>query len=284
MEYLSLKNIVSLREGIEHEMELLLSNKAIVSKPEALQWRFFRDCFNRLLHPKSNSQFTSLSSSRAAQLKFETEDKLRRFYLRPGRKLNYVFQMIHKEDLESIFFDGADAYPDVAGYSVVIRDVSKEVGSDCGLSEKDVRDYIERVVVEAIEMEFQAYSELPEIIEDKVLDKCFHPSGSAKKEIMHVLLRHQEKGWVITNHMNPSTKRILSIKVRKIEKEEIFVSTTEYWYLRWWDSKNNSYTYPYRETCRQQYVLRKDHDVWKVYEFIRPAPRTSVPHRRKYAI
>lgn len=82
--------------------------------------------------------------------------------------------------------------------------------------------------------------------------------------------------------MNPSTKRILSIKVRRIEKEEILVSTTEYWYLRWWDSKDNSYTYPYRETCRQQYVLRKHDGIWKVYEFIRPAPRTSVPHRRKY--
>ncbi len=68
-------------------------------------------------------------------------------------------------------------------------------------------------------MEFQAYSELPEIIEDKVLDKCFHPSGSAKKEIMHVLLRHQEKGWVITNHMNPSTKRRNNMGLTTLEIE-----------------------------------------------------------------
>ena len=83
--------------------------------------------------------------------------------------------------------------------------------------------------------------------------------------------------------MNPSTKRILSIKVKDIVKKEIFVTTIEYWYLRWWDSKNKSYAFPYRETSRQQYVLRKDNGIWKVYEAIRPALRTSLPNRRNYA-
>lgn len=150
-------------------------------------------------------------------------ESMRNYYVRPGRRLNFVFQMVHREELRDIFFDGAATYPGIAGYSVLVRDVSHEVGSV-----------------------------------------------------------HNFTQWVITNPMNPSTKRILSINVRRIEKEEILVSTTEYWYLRWWDSKDNSYTYPYRETCRQQYVLRKHDGIWKVYEFIRPAPRTSVPHRRKY--
>lgn len=69
---------------------------------------------------------------------------------------------------------------------------------------------------------------------------------------------------------------------KDIMKKEIFVSTTEYWYLRWWDTKKNSYAFPYRETSRQQYVLRKDNGIWKVYETIRPSPRTSIPHRRQY--
>ncbi len=79
-----------------------------------------------------------------------------------------------------------------------------------------------------------------------------------------------------------------------IEKTEIFVSTTEYRYLRWWNTKENSYTYPYRETNKQQYILRKgggiscsiqppkDKRKWKVYEIIRPYPRTSIPNIRVY--
>ncbi|MEW6508211.1 MAG: hypothetical protein AB1432_10745 [Bacteroidota bacterium] len=73
------------------------------------------------------------------------------------------------------------------------------------------------------------------------------------------------------------------LNLKKIDIREIFVSTTEYWYLRWRDTKKNSYAFPYRETNRQMYVLRKDNGIWKVYETIRPAPRTSIPNRRKYS-
>ena len=173
MEYLSLKEIISLKNDIIIELELLLSNKAAVTKPNSLQWLFFVDCVNVLFNPNSYSKFHSLTNSNKAQLKYE-------------------------------------------------------------------------------------------------------------KEILNVLSRHKERGWVLTNPMNPSTKRILSIKVKDIEKKEIFVSTTEYWYLRWWDSRKKTYAFPYRETNHQQYVLRIDDGIWKVYETIRPAPRTSIPHRRRY--
>jgi hypothetical protein len=101
---------------------------------------------------------------------------------------------------------------------------------------------------------------------------------------MHVLLRHKQRGWVISNNMNPSSKRILSLKVKSIEKEEAVVTTTEYWYLRWWDINKDAYTFPYRETNRQSYILKKDKGIWKVHQFIRPQPRTSLPHRRNYNI
>ena len=282
MEYLSLDETVSLKEEVIQELELLFSNKAAVGKPNSLQWKFFKDCTDKLFNPSLNSQFTSFPNVKKAQLKFETEDKLKRFYLRPGRKIDFVFQIIHKKDLQNIMFDDAEFYPDIGGYSVLIRDTSKEVGPNYGVTEKDIKEYIERVVAEAIDTEFEAYQTLPNIITDELLSRWFYSTGPAKKEILHVLNRHKERGWVLTNHMNPSTKRILSIKVKRIEKKEIFVSTTEYWYLRWWDTKKKSYAFPYRETSRQQYVLRKDNDIWKVYETIRPSPRTSVPNRRNY--
>ena len=283
MEYLSIQEINSIEEDIRREMELLLSNKAVVFKPQSLQWQFFTDCVNRLYNSDTASKFNSLSNSNKAQLKFEIEDRLRKFYLRPGRKINFVFQMIHKKDLQKIFFDEIDSYPDIGGYTILVRDTKREGITNEGLTEKDIKDYIERVVTEAIETEFKAYMMLPKIIPEIILDKWFIPNSPAVKEIMHVLVRHKEREWVLSNPMNPSSKRILNMKIRKFEKGEVFVATTEYWYLRWWNTKENSYTYPYRETNRQQYVLRKHNGMWKVYETIRPQPRTSIPHRRKYS-
>jgi len=45
----------------------------------------------------------------------------------------------------------------------------------------------------------------------------------------------------------------------------------EYWYLRWWNPKEESHVYPYRETNHQMYVLKKDYE-WKVYINLRPLP------------
>lgn len=282
MEYLTLEDAVNKKKDIADALDLLLSNKALTAKPNALQWKFLRDCINVLLYPKVKSKFSSFSKSHKAQLKYEAEDKLKKYYLRPGRKINYVFHIVHQKELKNIFNDENDDYPNIGGYSVLVRDTSNEVTHDHSLTEKDIKEYIERVVAESVDTEFEAYQTLPNIIEDELLDGWFCPFGPAKKEILHILSRHKERGWVLTNYMNPSTKRILNIKIRKIERKEIFVATTEYWYLRWWDAKKNSYTFPYRETNRQLYILRKDNGIWKVYESIRPSPRTSIPHRRKY--
>lgn len=239
MEYLSLDETVSMKGEVIRELELLFSNKAAVGKPNLLQWRFFKDCTDKLFNPRLSSQFSSFPNFKKAQLKFETEDKLKRFYLRPGRNINFVFKIIHKKDLQNILFEDADSYPDIGGYSVLVRDTSKEVGPNYGVTEKDIKEYIERVVAKAVDSEFEAYQTLPNIITDNLLNRWFYSTGPAKKEILPVLTRHKERGWILTNPMNPSTKRILSIKVKKIEKKEIFVSTTEYWYLRWWDTKKN---------------------------------------------
>ncbi len=280
VEYLSLNEINTAAEDIKHELNLLFSNKAVVIKPNSLQWQFFKDCFEKLLNADYLSRFDFFVNSDKAQLKYEVENKLRDFYLRPGRHIDFVFKMIHKKELKNIFDDVA--YPDIGGYSVLVRDTSEELTPNSELTEKDIKDFIERVVTEAVETEFKAYTMLPQIIPVSIIEKWFVPDSPAFKEIMNLVLRHKERGWIITNHMNPSTKRILSMKIKKFEKGEVFVSTTEYWYLRWWNLNNNSNTYPYRETNRQQYILRKHNGNWKVYETIRTQPRTSIPYRRKY--
>jgi hypothetical protein len=88
--------------------------------------------------------------------------------------------------------------------------------------------------------------------------------------------------------MNPSTKRLLALRVSRLAGRDALVATTEYWYLRWWGAKEKSYVYRYRETNHQMYVLRKEpDDEWRVYDNLRPAPRSSAParwHQRRHKL
>jgi hypothetical protein len=64
--------------------------------------------------------------------------------------------------------------------------------------------------------------------------------------------------------------------------KQAVLRTTEYWYLRWWSTVEPKYRYPYRETNHQTYVLVNTSDGWQVDENIRPAPRSSTPHRQQH--
>ncbi len=280
MEFLSLNEIGLLTKEIRQAVESLLSTKALVGKPQARQWKFFSASVGRLLDPHTPSEFKNLPRAQAAQFKFEVEDKLRRFYLRPGRPVDFVFSMVHRSKLASYRVEDVEYCPQLAGYCLLVRHVSEnpcELVPDAGAN---VKAYLERVVAESIDAEFRAYLALPQIETDE-LHQWFCLDSPAIKEILNLLSRHQKKRWIISNPMNPSTKRLLNVKVKRIEGSEAFVNTMEYWYLRWWDDRDGSYTYPYRETNRQVYILRKELDGWKVFENLRPSPRTSTPHRRK---
>jgi hypothetical protein len=325
LEYLTFEKIVNKKKDIAYELDLLLSNNVLVVKPNVLQSKYLKDCTNVLINginlgaspepssaassgelyptfssaeaeredeltPRFQSDFSSLSDPRKAQLKYEAGDKLKKHYLPPGRKINYVFQIVRKKELPNFINDETDDYLHVVGYSILIRDTSNEV-TPYPLIEKDIKEYIERVVTEVVEIElacpagrFEAYQTLPELIDNDLLNNWFCPFGPAEKKMMNVSLHHKEMSWILTNPMNPSTKRILSIKIVDIKKKEIFVSTAEYLYLRWWDVKKNSFAFPYRGTNWQQCILRKDEGIRKVYETIRPAPRTFIPNRRKYSL
>jgi hypothetical protein len=87
--------------------------------------------------------------------------------------------------------------------------------------------------------------------------------------------------WVISNPLNPSTKRLIGIKVKKITDKEAVVNTMEHWYLRWFDTNSESFAYPYNETNRQTYIIRKDAEGWRIFQNMKPSPRTSLPQRWK---
>lgn len=169
-------------------------------------------------------------------------------------------------------------YPEIGGYHLFVRDrrEPRNIGITSALEE---RAYLEKVVAACIDAEFEAYQSLPTIDESR-LWRCFHHKGAAYQDLLHTLNQLARRGWVLTNPFNPSTKRLLSIDVKKVSDSKAFVRTTEYWYLRWWSSIEGKYRYPYRETNRQTYILIDTPEGWLVEENIRPAPRSSTPHRQ----
>lgn len=263
--------------AIRFALTSLLANRSVVARPQTAQWKFFLACAEALLSGQPATEYSLLSNVTLAQYKFEAEDKLRRFYQRPGKPVDFVFTMVHLRDLLKYQITAAESYPNVRSYCVLVRDLKGEEGS---LEDPaNLKPYLERVVTEAIDAEFRAYTALP-AVDTESLQGWFCPNGPAYREVLNLLTRHKKKGWILSNPLNPSTKRLLSVKVRRISGDSAEIGTMEYWYLRWWDDRKGSYTYSYRETNRQTYILRKTASGWCVFENLRPSPRTSAPNRR----
>lgn len=276
MEYLQIEDIHEHTQEIRGALESLLASKVLVVRSDALQWRFLRDCFECLLSNEYISDFEMIASVQLAQYKYEIEDKLRRFYLHPGKPLDFVFTVVHSSKLSMHGFD--EIYPSLAGYSLLVRDLTIDRITDGAGSGENLKLYLERVVTEANDAEFRAYAALPEIRDDEIA-RWFCVGSPAYNEIRNILERHNKKGWVLSNPYNPSTKRLTKLNVKEVTKDEARVDTMEYWYLRWWDERKGSYEYSYRESNRQMYELRKIGDEWKVYRNLRGQPRSSTPHR-----
>jgi len=119
------------------------------------------------------------------------------------------------------------------------------------------KESILSAVRNAVKAEFSAYKSLPKVnLED--VDKYFTKEGSARGRIFHLLKRHQKRKWIISNPMNPSTTQILDIRLRKIQDERAYVSTEEYWYLRWYNFNTSKYCFIYNKKNRQIYILVRD--------------------------
>ncbi len=277
MEYYDYQQIVENKTAIQSVFDSLMCTRALVCRPHARQWLFFKACAECLFDiKKKNEIFIELSKVTAAQYKFEVEDKLRRFYQRPGKKHDYVFTLSHKSRLAD-FGLSTEIYPSLAGYSVLVRDMSEgKVGYI--YCRRELIAYLERVVAEGMAAEFESYMSLPKL-DTTGLNKWFVEDCPAMREIKNVLQGVAKRGWHLNNPLNPSTSRLLSVVVKEVTEKEAEVSTKEYWYLRWWEQHRQKYTYPYRETNQQKYILKKLAGKWLIFQNIRPVPRSSQPLR-----
>ena len=276
MEFLTLVEARSRAGAIRSAFDALMQNRALARRKAAAQWQFFRICVERTLGAVASVPVWK--PLQVAQYKFEVEDRLRRLYLRGGAPVAFVFRLVSRRDAwrESLVVD--EDYPEIAGYYLLVR-ARQEATSQLPANAAEVRARIEMVVAEAANAEFEAYRALPVIDPSKLL-RWFDADGPAYLDLMHTLTRVAQRGWILTNPQNPSTRRLLAVKVKEIRETEATVRTTEYWYLRWWSTVEGKYRYPYRETDRETYILKRRNEDWVVEDIIRPAPRSSTPHRQ----
>lgn len=261
------------------EFERLLANRKIVMRPKSKQWAFLRHCFSVVLDGQSTD--FSCTKQQALQYRFEVEDRLGRYYLSPGRSLPFVFRFIHVDRALSLNLV-EEAYPSANGYVLL---VTEDEHVAAGFDERDIKSVLERVVTEATDAEWAVYLKLPEV-DLLPLERCYLVGGAAYKRIQHLAERHHARRWTISlPENNPSTKRMLDIKVVKIESGQAVVRTKEYWYLRWWAVDKGDYAkVDYRETNMQTYIVVQRDGRWLVEQNIYPPPRGSAPHRKSIVV
>jgi len=278
MEYMTLKELRANADEIRTSFEKLLSKPSLAPKKHAAQWRFLRICVEQTLGGPSKPH--NWKPLQLAQYKFEVEDKLRRLYLSGGAPMAFAFRIFSRRAALRDKLINDDQYPEISGYYLLVRDLrqSDSLGPVAIVS---LRDHLEKVVTACIDAEFDAYQSLPVIDEARLL-RWFDKDGPAFKDLIHTLKALAMRQWTINNSGNPSTKRVIQVRVKDIGEGKAVVKTTEYVYLRWWSNVDQKYTYPYRETSNNTYFLKQIADIWLVEEHILPQPYSSTPHRHRY--
>jgi hypothetical protein len=251
VEFLSAAAVREREDEVRRVLETLLASRAVVGKPGADQWRFLAACLERVLRPESASNLDGLSPARAAQLKFEAHDRLRRFYRRRDDDRALSFFLVHRAELERYRIADAPGYPSLSGYCLLVHDPELDA----------------------------TYMALP-ALDPSRLNPWFVVDGPAFREIVERAAQRRAQEWVLSNPTNPSTKRILSLDVRREGEDEALVRSTEYWYLRWWSRRLGDYVYAYRETSRPVYVVKRFEDEWRVLQTLRKAPHALAQNRR----
>jgi hypothetical protein len=115
------------------------------------------------------------------------------------------------------------------------------------------------------------------------LEAMFVPDGPAYRRIRNVVEQSALKRWTIRYpEYNPSTMRVLRVRVGEMTEMEATVFTEEYWYLRWWSVDEARYVYIYNEINHQRYVLTRIGGQWLIDANVYPPPRTTpAPSRPK---
>ncbi len=129
-------------------------------------------------------------------------------------------------------------------------------------TEHNPQQEIIELVKKGIRNEYEAYHDLPEIYQGKLLQTHIKNSP-AYNLILDMLIGKKEK-LVISNPHNPSAYAILDTEIKKLEADYALVYTQEYWFLCWWDVSRSRYVHRYKNISDHFYILHKIDGCWKI--------------------
>lgn len=274
--FLSQLESVERADAIREEFERLLATPQVAPRPRARQWVFLRWCLDTLLG--GTTAEPPFSPAQVRQYKFEVQQRLRRYYLAPGRPVRFQFMLM---DTRLAFRDGVidHTYPTTGGYALLVADVREDMLRP---SVRVSREVLQRVVRDAIDAEFRVYRRLP-TVDLTPLEGLFLRGGPAYKRIAHLARKHRDRKWTIQRPPdNPSTQWTMRIEVVSVSPPTAVVRTKEYWYLRWWSMKVSKYEQKsiYQRTSHQRYLLRFVEGTWLVEHNDYPPALMAAVRRR----
>jgi len=255
----------------------LLSRPRVAARPKSRQWQFLRQCLDQLLGGKVVTG--DLSRRQATQYKFEVEERLRQFYLSPGKPVPFVFRLMDQQEaLRLMLVD--EVYPSFLGYVLLISAARPELVPTT--QPHELREHLASVVDRAAHAEFEVYKRIPQI-DLSPLEGLYVINGPAYRRIENLARQHADKNRVISKpEYNPSTMRVIKVRVLEMSRTRATVRTQEYWYLRWWSPKDKDYVRVYQETNYQRYGLVLTDGRWLVETNEYPQPRSASPVRKPH--
>ena len=276
-EYLSVQEVREVGGTVREVFRALLASPTVVRRARSRQWVFLKRLFSALLGEKAPS--LQASCAQLAQYKFEVESRLRLYYeIHGSGPVSYIFAIKHRsEAISHGLID--DAYPAMNGYVLLVAETS---GATAIPPKRASRQLIERVIDDAVRAELAVYRACP-AVDLTPLDGLFVKDGEKYRYIANIAQQHHKKGWTISQPpTNPSTGRLLSVRVVRTGPDEAEVRTKEYWYLRWWSIKEQKYVdNPWKETSRLMYWLVLRDGRWLVEADHLPRPRAQSPRRMR---
>lgn len=236
---LTKKEIGIYSEEIQEEFERLMKSPQVAVKPHAKQWGFFRHCFDALIR-ETDGEFQCTKSS-AITYWDEISKKLKKCYDHshhtPVRFKFWLRDERHKSDILGKHAD----YKCSNGYLLLV------IPTDPVLrTELQIRDILSRVIDDAIHAIFDVFN-TPSGENLAALKNYYDPAGSAYKEVLKAITRHNERGEVISNPDNPSTRpQLRRIELSILDEDYAEIWVVEYWNLHWLSKTQNIYVKNYR--------------------------------------
>ncbi|MEM9920197.1 MAG: hypothetical protein AAF990_19020 [Bacteroidota bacterium] len=126
---------------------------------------------------------------------------------------------------------------------------------------------IVEVVSRSLAAEMNAYRAIPNY--QPYLDtirQLYEENSPAYSKIEEVLKGQSAYNWRLTNFSNPSECSLLRLEVDSLFERVAYVSTKEYWNIRWFNDAAHRYEYIYEVLNNQLYILKKDpiQNRWKI--------------------